>query len=85
LSNVPFWATGYWQYQAISARQAVYELSDRVSSGFEWHLGAGLGSVEALEELKSDDLANLLGGDRERARKLRDLAREARKSQYQAA
>lgn len=47
--------------------------------------GARLGTVESLAEASLDDLVALLGGDAKRAATLRDLAREARKEQHQAA
>jgi helicase len=45
----------------------------------------GLGSIEALTEVKLDDLADVLGADRARAKALRDGAREAHKEQQKAA
>jgi ATP-dependent DNA helicase len=46
---------------------------------------AGGGTLEGLAEAKLAELADLLGGDKTRAKVVRDLAQEARKEQQQAA
>jgi hypothetical protein len=46
---------------------------------------AGVGSVDSLAEANLSDLTELLGGDKERAKAVRDLAREARKERQHAA
>jgi replicative superfamily II helicase len=45
---------------------------------------SGLGGVEAIGEAEVDDLADRLGGDKQRAKTVRDLAREVGKAQRAA-